>query len=102
MKTLEEVQSQLLTGEFDFSYHAFLRAVERNISDSEIMEAGANALFVEEYEDSKYGPSGLALGFTLSGRPLHIVVSLSDTPVLRIVTLYEPEPDQWEDYIRRR
>ena len=102
MKTLEEVQAQLLTGEFDFSDHAFWRAVERNISDAEIMEAGESAILVEEYEDAKYGPSGLVLGFTIAGRPLHIVVSLSDTPVLRIVTLYEPDPDEWEDYVRRR
>ena len=102
MKTLEKVQAQLLAGEFDFSDHALLRAVERNISDAEIMEAGQNVLLVEEYEDYKYGPSGLALGFTIAGRPLHIVVSLSDTPMLRIITLYEPDPDQWEDYVKRR
>ena len=102
MKTLDEVQGQLLGGEFDFSDHAFLRAVERNIGDSEIMEAGNSVFLVEEYEDAKYGPSALVLGFTLIGRPLHILVSLSDTPLLRIITLYEPDPDQWEDFTRRR
>ena len=102
MKTLEEVQAQLLSGEFDFSEHAFWRAVERNISDAEIMEAGQGVMLVEEYEDHKYGPSGLLLGFTITRRPLHLLVSLSDTPVLRIVTLYEPDPDLWEDYATRR
>ncbi len=102
MKTLEEVQAQLLAGEFDFSDHAFRRAVERNIGDAEIMEAGERASLVEDYEDDKYGPSALVLGFTVAGRPLHIMVSLSDTPLLRIVTLYEPDPEQWEEYVRRR
>ena len=102
MKTLDEVQGQLLAGEFDFSDHAFLRTVERNIGDSEIMETGNSVFLVEEYEDAKYGPSALVLGFTLIGRPLHILVSLSDTPFLRIITIYEPDPNQWEDFIRRR
>ena len=102
MKTLNEVQGQLLAGESDFSDHAFWRAVERNVGDTEIMEAGNGAFFVEEYQDEKYGTSALVLGFTMTGRPLHILVSLSDTPLLRKVALYEPDPDQWEDYVGKR
>ena len=99
MKTPHEVREQ--AGEFDPSDHAFVRAVERYVSDREKMEAGNSVLFIEEYEDARYGPSALALGCTLAGRPLHILVSLSDTPLLRIITLYEPDPEQWEDYVRR-
>ena len=44
MKTLEEVRAHLLAGEFDYTAHAHRRAVERNISDSEIGEAGTGAL----------------------------------------------------------
>ena len=102
MKTLDEVRENLLAGEFDLSDHAFVRAVERNISDTEVMEAGNSVFLVEDYEDARYGPSALVLGFTLAGRPLHILVSLSDTPLLRIITLYEPDPNQWEDYVYRR
>lgn len=102
MKTLEEVRAHLLAGEFDYTAHAHRRAVERNISDSEIGEAGTGAIVIEDYPDDKYGPSCLMLGFTIVGRPLHIQVSLADTPAIRIITLYEPDPDQWEDYVRRR
>ena len=48
MKTLEQVRRQLMEGEFDFSHHAFRRAVERDISEREIREAGAGAVIVEE------------------------------------------------------
>ncbi len=89
-------------GEFDFSQHAFRRAVERNISEQEIREAGAGAVIVEEYPEDKYGPTWLVLGFTKAERPLHIQVSVAETPLLRIVTLYEPDTDEWEDYARRR
>ena len=41
MKTLDDIRQQLSVGEFEFSRHAFKRAVERNISAMEIQEAGA-------------------------------------------------------------
>ena len=72
MKTLAQVQGQLLAGEFDYSQHAFRRAVERNISEQEIREAGARAVIVEDYPEDKYGPTWLVLGFTRAGRPLHL------------------------------
>ena len=43
MKTLAQVRHDLAAGDFEFSRHAFRRAVERNISELEIREAGARA-----------------------------------------------------------
>ena len=63
MKTVEELCRQLSAGQFEFSRHALRRAVERNISDSEIQEAGANARIIEDYPDDKFAPSCLLLGF---------------------------------------
>ena len=102
MKTLEQVRAQFHAGEFDYSHHAFTRAVERNISDVEMREAGEEAQLVEEYPEDKYGPSWLILGFTGFGRPLHMQISMVDSPLIRIITVYEPEPDEWLDYIQRR
>ena len=102
MKTLEEVRRQLRQGEFDFSQHAFRRAVERNVSEQEIRDAGASAVIVEEYPEDKHGPTWPVLGFTSAQRPIHIQVPVADTPLIRIVTLYEPDSDQWELYVRRR
>lgn len=75
--------------------------MERNVSELEIREAGAEAVVVEEYPDDKYGPTWLILGFTKSGRPLHIQVSIVDSPETKIVTLYEPNSNEWEDFTRR-
>ena len=47
MKILESVRDQLVTGAFEFSRHAFRRAVERNISEQEIREAGMHAEIIE-------------------------------------------------------
>ena len=102
MKTLGEIRSQLASGAFEFSEHAFRRAIERNISEVEIRETGFTATVVEEYPDDKYGPSMLVFGITESGRPIHAQVSTADTPLVRIITLYEPSPDDWLDFILRR
>jgi len=89
-------------GEFEFSRHALKRVVERNISDQEIRQAGAQATVIEEYPDDKYSPSCLLLGFTEVGRPLHVQVSLADTDLAKIITLYEPDPNEWVNYSQRR
>ena len=102
MKTPDDIRRQLSAGEFEFSRHAFKRAIERNISDSEIRQAGMQARVIEDYPDDKYAPSSLLLGFASNGRPLHIQVSHVDSDLLKIITIYEPDPAEWYDYSRRR
>ena len=102
MKILESVRDQLVTGAFEFSRHAFRRAVERNISEQEIREAGMHAEIIENYPEDKYSPSGLLLGFTAAGRPLHFQVSFAETELTKIITIYEPDAREWLDYRTRR
>lgn len=102
MKTLERVQSQLASGEFEFSRHALKHVVERNISEQDIRQAGAQANIIEDYPDDKYSPSCLLLGFTQMGRPLHIQVSLAETDLVKVITVYEPDPSEWINYSQRR
>jgi hypothetical protein len=102
MKTLTEIRRQLAGGQFEFSRHAFRRVVERNISEDEIREAGAQAEIIEEYPDDKYSPSGLLLGVTAAGRALHFQVSFAESDLTKIVTIYEPDPDEWIDYRTRK
>lgn len=102
MKTIERMRHQLSTGEFDFSRHAVKRAVERNISEQEIRQAGIAADIIEEYMEDKYSPSCLLLGFTQTRRPLHIHVSRAKTDLVKIITIYEPHAAEWIDYSERR
>jgi Domain of unknown function (DUF4258) len=102
MKTLEMLCQQLSRGEFELSRHAFRRAVERNIRETEIRQAGANAKIIEDYPDDKYSPSCLLLGFTEEERPLHIQVSYIESDLVKIITLYEPDEDEWIDFAQRR
>ena len=102
MKTLTDIQRQLANGAFEFSRHAFRRAVERNISEQEIRAAGSQAELIEDYPDDKYFPSGLLLGFTAAGRPLHFQVSYAESELTKIITIYEPNPQEWVNYRKRR
>ena len=102
MKTLDDIRRQLSAGDFEFSRHAFKRAIERNISDAEIQQAGSQARIIEDYPEDKYAPSSLLLGFTRTNRPLHIQISHVDSDSLKIITIYEPDPAEWYDYTQRR
>lgn len=99
---IEQIQRDIAAGRFEFSRHGFRRAVERNISAEDIIQAGAMAEVVEEYPDDKYLPSCLLLWFTRKQRPLHMQVCYTDTNTLKIITLYEPNPRQWQEYRKRR
>lgn len=84
--------------------HAVDQSIVRNISVEEMEEALENRNeVIEYYHDDKYGSSCLILGFTDAGRPLHVQCSYPERPLLKIITLYEPDSDLWVDFrIRRR
>jgi hypothetical protein len=102
MKTLPQIQKEIASGQFDFSRHAFRRVVERDISEQEIREAGAQAEVIEDYPGDKYSPSGLLLGFTAAGRALHFQVSFAASDTAKIITIYEPDPNEWIENRKRR
>ncbi len=102
MKSLADIRAQLATGQYELTQHALKRIAERNISHAEICEAGGRAVITEDYPADKYSPSGLLLGFTLGNRPLHIQVSRAEQPKVKIITLYEPDPNEWTDFTQRK
>jgi hypothetical protein len=97
-----ELRTKIADGLFEFSEHAVDQSIIRHISVQEIREAFATSQIIEDYPDDKYGPSCLVLGFTLAGRPLHIRCSYPSRPLVKLVTLYEPDPDLWIDFRTRR
>lgn len=79
-----------------FREHAIRRMFERRISVEDVNTALINGKTIENYpEDTPY-PSCLLLGYS-GARPLHLVVAenASDEEQI-IITVYEPDPAQWE------
>ena len=66
--------------------------------NSEVQQAIANGEVIEDYPQDKYGPSCLITGFTTNGRPLHIQCSYPSRPLIKVVTVYEPSPDDWLNF----
>ena len=102
MKTVSQIQLELVAGQFEFSRHAFRRVVERNISEQEIREAGEKVEVIESYPQDKYSPSGLLLAITRAGRALHLQVSFAESDATKIITIYEPDPNEWIENRKRR
>ena len=99
---LDRVKVMFQRGEFEFSQHAVDQVLVRHITVEEIREAIAAASVVEDYPTDKYGPSCLLLGFTAAARPIHVQVSHPSRPLIKVVTVYEPDVSRWIDYRYRR
>jgi hypothetical protein len=103
MTLLDEIRGKILKRQYEFSKHAVDQSIVRDISVPEVEEAIADrSEIIEDYPEDKYGPSCLILGFTRMGRPLHIQCSYPSRPIVKIITLYEPDPDLWIDFRIRK
>jgi hypothetical protein len=96
------IRAKFARDAFEFSLHATDQTILRGISVGEIREAIQTGEIIEDYPDDKYGPSCLILGFPDAGRPLLIQCSYPRRPLIKIVTVYEPDPTEWINYRERR
>jgi Domain of unknown function (DUF4258) len=94
MAIIDDIRAKIVGGQFEFCQHAVDQSIVRHISVQELREAIAVGEVIEDYPTDKYGPSCLVFGVTLAGRPLHIHCSYPSRPVVKIITLYEPDPQR--------
>jgi hypothetical protein len=99
---ITDIRQKIANDEFEFSKHAVDQSILRRIRVQEIRQAIANGQIIEDYPDDKYGPSCLILGFTAAQRPIHIQCSYPTRPLIKIITLYEPDPQRWNDPFTQR
>jgi hypothetical protein len=99
MEIIGVIRDKIRQRRYEFSKHAVDQSIIRKISVAELEEAMTGDVeVIEQYPDDKYGPSCLILGSTKAGRPLHVQCSYSSRPLIKIVTLYQPDPTLWVDY----
>ncbi len=99
---IRKIRKKIAQRQFEFAQHAVDQSIIRHISVQELCEAIASGEIIEDYPEDKYGPSCLVLGFTLANRPLHIQCSYPSRSLVKIITIYEPEPKMWIDFKVRR
>ena len=103
MSLINEIRKKVNRNEFEFSKHAVDQSIIRGITVQEVREAILrDSELIEDYPDDKYGPSCLILGFTEKSKPLHIQCSYPSRPIIKIITLYEPDPENWIDFKKRK
>jgi len=98
--TIKEIQNRIRQRKYRFSGHSVKRMIKRDMTRQEVESAILTGEIIEEYPDDKYSPSCLVYGKTEDGRDLHIQVSLP--PIVVIITVYEPDPEEWVDCKVRR
>jgi hypothetical protein len=99
---IEEIRKKVAQNLFEFSQHAVDGTIIRRIAVQEVREVIANGEIIEDYPQDKYGPSCLILGFTQAGKPLHIQCSYPSRPLIKVITVYRPDPDLWIDFRVRK
>ena len=102
MSLVDEIRQKVESDQFEFSRHAVDQSLRRRISVQEVREVIANGEMIEEYPEDKYWPSYLIYGRTARGRPLHVQCSHPSRSLVKIITLYEPNPARWIDFRERR
>ena len=103
MSLINEIRKKINKDEFEFPKHAVDQSIIRGITVQEVREAILrDSELIEDYPDDKYGPSCLILGFTKRSKPLHIQCSYPSRPTIKIITLYEPNPENWIDMKKRK
>ena len=102
VEMIAEIRRKVADGLYEYAQHAMDQSILRHITVEELRDAIASGQIIEDHPDDKYGPSCLMLGFTRSSRPLHIGCSYPSRPLLKIITIYEPDPGQWIGFKVRR
>jgi hypothetical protein len=100
--SIEEIQQKIADEQFEFSKHAVDQSILRKILVREVRESIANGQIIEDYPDDKYGASCLISGLTQDKRPIHIHCSYPSRSLIKIVTLYEPSLQRWNNDFTQR
>jgi len=100
MTIIQALQDKFRKNEFEFSEHAVTQGI--SILVQELREVVQTAEILEDYPNDKYGQSVLILEFTSQQRPLHMQCSYPSCPLVKIITLYQPDPRKWINHRTRR
>ncbi len=98
-----EIRRKFADEQFEFSKHAVDQSIVRQIRVQEVKEVIANGQVIEDYPEDKYGPSCLIFGSTQAQRPIHVQCSYPSRSLVKVITVYEPNAQQWNnDFTQRR
>ncbi len=94
--------AQVNVGGIVFRVHAVKRMFQRQVSVDDVHKVLEIGEVIEDYPEDTPFPSKLFLGWS-EGRPIHVVAASNEASgETIIITVYEPDPNEWEPGFRRR
>ncbi|PZO41197.1 MAG: hypothetical protein DCF19_10580 [Pseudanabaena frigida] len=100
---IEDIQSKITNNQFEFSENAIEQPISRPIGLNEIIEAISNGQIIEDFPNDNDEPSYLICGLSSTGKAIHVQCSYPSSPLLKIMAVYEPDPQKWNsDFTIRR
>lgn len=100
MFEIDWTQDQVRVGNYYFSQHGDQERQNDNLTVTEVEEALLTGRILEQYDDTGRGESCLVVGFTETGKPLHIVCGEMESRAV-IVTVYIPTPPKFKNPYER-
>ena len=92
---LEWLKEKIREGSYYYSSHGDEERLNDSLKLEEVKEALLSGRVLEEYEDTGRGESCLIVGFTESGKPIHIICGKRGDFVV-IITVYIPKPPKFK------
>ena len=82
-----------------WSAHAVSKLIRSHWDRVQVEQALVEGDVIEDYpQEHRTLPDCLMLGFSSGGEPIHAVVALDEKlDRLLVVTIYEPDPERWDD-----
>ena len=87
-------------GQYRYTVHGARQRIARSIRGHEVEEAISDGEIIEDYPYHHYGPASLVFGKTAEGKVLHVLCGVR--PLVVIITVYAPDPREWELDLRTR
>jgi hypothetical protein len=103
---LREIQDCFRSERILFTKHARDEMEDEElgeIREREVFEAVERGKVIETYPEDEPYPSCLIYGRTFGDRPLHVLCAYTkDEETAIIITSYQPDPERWIDFERRK
>ncbi|MBK5968537.1 MULTISPECIES: DUF4258 domain-containing protein [Thiorhodovibrio] len=85
---------------YRYSRHGDRERQNDGLSLDEVEQALLNGRIIEQYADTGRGESGLLVGFTDAGKPIHVVCGRMGAALV-VVTVYVPTPPKFKTPYQR-
>jgi len=99
---VREISHKVASNKFELSNHAVDQSIMHEIRVNEIKEAIANGEIIRDYHHAQHNSSYVICGFTQAQRPIHVKCSYPTRPFIKIIAVYQPDPERWSDNFTMR